>query len=68
MLTPVLIQGVNFNQVTAVKFGSTATVFVRLTSEFILTLVPLGASTGPISVTAGGTTAVSPASFVVRRR
>jgi hypothetical protein len=67
VLTPVLIAGANFNQVTSVKFNGRPTLFVRLNSEYILTIVPFGATTGHVSVTTSAGTAVSPTPFTVWR-
>ena len=62
---PVLITGQRFNGVTAVTFNGTSTLFVRLSSSLILTIVPTGATSGPIAVTADGGTGTSATPFTV---
>jgi uncharacterized repeat protein (TIGR01451 family) len=63
--TEVLIQGASFTGATAVTFNGTSTAFSVLSAEQISTRVPAGASSGPVTVTAPGGTAISPADFVV---
>jgi FG-GAP-like repeat/IPT/TIG domain/Secretion system C-terminal sorting domain len=66
--TSVTIRGTNFNSIPAnniVKFnGSTATV-TSSTVTSITTVVPVGAVTGPITVTVGTQTGTSASNFVV---
>jgi hypothetical protein len=53
--------------VSAVKFNNTnATLWLRYSSTRIMARVPAGATTGKVSVTAGGCTATSAGNFTVR--
>jgi hypothetical protein len=64
----VTITGTNFSTTpanSAVSFNGTAAVVTSCTSTRIVTTVPSGATTGPITVTAGGNGAMSAASFIV---
>jgi YD repeat-containing protein len=66
--TAVTIYGTGFSAVAgqnAVSFNGTAATVASATATQIVTSVPSGATTGPISVTAPGGSAVSSASFVV---
>ncbi|MEY4386725.1 MAG: hypothetical protein RLY20_2008 [Verrucomicrobiota bacterium] len=61
----VVITGTNFNSASVVAFnGTTATFYVDSNTKITAT-VPVGATTGPISVTTPGGTAVSSTSFTV---
>jgi Metallo-peptidase family M12/Calx-beta domain/Domain of unknown function (DUF4214) len=63
--TNVTITGTNFINPTAVNFNGTSSLFtVNSTTEIVAT-VPIGATTGPISVTTASGTAVSTNNFVV---
>ena len=62
----VTIAGTKFNGATSVKFnGKPATWWVRRSSTKIRARVPVGATTGPISVTNGSGTGASSTSFTV---
>ena len=66
--TTVTITGTNFDLTTAnnvVKFNGVAAVVTGSTSTSITTSVPLGAGTGPISVTTSGVTINSTSNFTV---
>jgi hypothetical protein len=66
--TSVTITGSGFTDTTDVAFNGSsvgAGNFTVQTDTQITATVPVGATSGPISVTAGGTTAVSAASFAV---
>jgi large repetitive protein len=64
--TSVTIAGSGFTDVTAVKFnGHAASTYTRDSSTQITAMVPLGATTGRISVTTAGGTTTSTSSFVV---
>jgi IPT/TIG domain len=64
--TSVTISGTGFTDVTAVKFnGHAASTYTRDSSTQITAMVPLGATTGKISVVTAGGTAISATSFVV---
>jgi hypothetical protein len=64
--TSVTITGTNFVGVTAVRFNNTgATSFIVSSPSQIVAVVPAGATTGKISVTAQGGTAASVSDFVV---
>ncbi len=60
----VIITGTNFTSATAVTFNGTSASFTVNSNTQITATVPTGATSGLISVTAGGT-AVSQSSFVV---
>jgi hypothetical protein len=57
--TSVTINGANFLNVTAVRFNGTSTTFNVVSDQQITTTVPLGATTGVISVTTADGTATS---------
>jgi YD repeat-containing protein len=62
----VTIQGQNFSTTPTndtVKFNGAAAVVVSATAATLVVMVPTGATTGPISVTLGGTTVTSAANF-----
>jgi hypothetical protein len=61
----VTITGVNLSGATALSFNGKAAAILTNTATKITTTVPAGATTGTISVTTGGGTAVSVASFKV---
>lgn len=64
----VTITGTNFDLLVAnniVKFNGITAVVTACTATSITTTVPVGATTGPISVTVGGSTAVSATNFTV---
>jgi IPT/TIG domain len=64
--TTVTISGTGFTDVTAVKFnGHAATTWTRDSSIQISAMVPLGATTGRITVTTAGGTATSATNFTV---
>lgn len=63
--TPVKIDGVNLSGATSVKFNGMAADFTMISSAHINTSVPIGATTGKITVTTSGGTATSPSSFTV---
>lgn len=66
----VTVSGTGFSAVLAdntVKFGAIVATVNTATGTQLVVTVPQGASTGPISVTVGATTATSAASYVVRR-
>jgi hypothetical protein len=64
--TSVTISGTGFTDVTAVKFnGHAATTWTRDSSIQISATVPLGATTGRISVTTAGGTTTSATNFTV---
>jgi IPT/TIG domain len=64
--TTVTISGTGFTDVTAVKFnGRAATTWTRDSSIQISAMVPLGATTGRITVTTAGGTATSATNFTV---
>jgi hypothetical protein len=65
--TAVTISGSGFNGATAVSFNGTSATFTVASDTQISTTVPSGATTGRISVTAGGVTATSSTSFKVKR-
>ena len=59
------ITGTNLTGATAVKFNGTDATFSVVSATSITTVVPSGATTGPISVTTPGGTATSASSFTV---
>ena len=64
----VIINGTNFSTTPAnniVKFNGTAAVVTSATASQIVTVVPTGATTGPITVTVGSKTATSATNFTV---
>ncbi|MBB6612666.1 DUF4082 domain-containing protein [Pontibacter sp. Tf4] len=63
----VSIYGSNFNDVKAVYFNNVAAVYAALSPTYIVATVPAGATTGKISVSAAGGTAVSSTSFIVTK-
>ncbi len=63
--TAVTITGANFTGATAVRFNNTAATFTVASSTRIDATVPAGATTGRISVTAGGITDTSSTNFTV---
>jgi hypothetical protein len=64
--TSVTITGTNFTGAAAVRFNNTnATSFVVSSPSQIVAVVPAGATTGKISVTTPGGTAISVSDFVV---
>jgi uncharacterized repeat protein (TIGR01451 family) len=63
--TSVTVFGSSFQGTTAVKFNGTDASFSSVTPSQLTAVVPAGASTGPISVTAPAGTATSAEAFVV---
>jgi uncharacterized repeat protein (TIGR01451 family) len=63
--TSVVITGTDFTAVSAVKFNGTSATFTGDTSAQISAIVPLSATTGAISVVAGGGTGSSAGTFTV---
>jgi YD repeat-containing protein len=66
--TEVTIEGQGFNASPAsdtVAFNGTPATVVSASTTQIVTIVPSGATTGPISVSVGGNTAISPFPFVI---
>ncbi len=66
--TTVTITGTNFSNTTAnniIQFNGTTAVVTASTTTSIITSVPIGATTGTISVSVGGNTATSAANFTV---
>jgi len=63
--TSVVISGSNFTAVSGVKFNGTAATFAGNSSSQITATVPGTATTGTISVIAGGGTATSASAFTV---
>ena len=64
----VMIQGQGFSTTLAengVRFNGTPAGVISATANSLSVLVPVGALTGPVSVTVGSTTAISPNSFTV---
>jgi uncharacterized repeat protein (TIGR01451 family) len=61
----VVISGTDFTAVSAVKFNGTSATFTGDSSSQITATVPVSATTGTISVIAGGGTATSAAPFTV---
>ena len=64
----VTIQGQNFNTTpnsNTVEFNGTAATVTAATANSLTTTVPAGATTGPISVTVGSSTATSSSNFTV---
>ena len=61
-----VVSGANFDTGSAhVAFGGTAAVIAKLTATSITTSVPLGAMTGPVSVSTVAGSAATPYDFVV---
>ena len=63
--TNVTITGINFTNATVVSFNGVPATFVVVNNTTITATVPASATSGPISVTAPGGTAISSASFFV---
>ncbi len=63
--TLVTITGTNLNVVTTVRFNGTAAAFTVVSPTTITALVPPGATSGPISLLAPGSTVTSATSFIV---
>jgi uncharacterized repeat protein (TIGR01451 family) len=63
--TNVVITGTDFTAVSAVNFNGTSSTFTGNTSSQITATVPAGATTGTISVVAGGGTGTSASAFTV---
>ncbi|WP_201979721.1 IPT/TIG domain-containing protein [Hymenobacter rubidus] len=63
--TAVTITGTDFTNASSVRFNGTSAGFVLNSATSISTTVPGGASTGPISVTTPGGSAVSTTNFAV---
>lgn len=60
----VILEGINFGGANSVTFNGTPAVFTVTAPTQIRTIVPVGATTGPISVTTPGGQARSSAQFV----
>lgn len=60
----VTIAGTNFFGTTAVKFNGVAAGFTAYTNDTLVTTVPLGATTGPITVSTRGGNAISSSFFI----
>ncbi len=66
--SPVTITGINFSATPAnnlVKFNGTTAVVTASTTTSITTTVPVGATSGPITVTVSGSTATSSTNFIL---
>jgi M6 family metalloprotease-like protein len=63
--TNVVVSGTNFAGATAVRFNGTSASFTVNNNSQITATVPVGATTGPISVTTPGGTATSLGNFTV---
>lgn len=66
--TTVTVTGAGFGTTlagNAVKFNGAAAVVTSATRTSLIATVPAGATTGPVTVAAGGQTATSPSSFTV---
>ena len=63
--TPVTITGTNLTGATSVKFNGTTATITSNSATQIVTTVPAGATTGPISVTTANGTADSATNFTV---
>jgi len=63
--TTVTITGTNFTGATGVRFNGVIASFVVNSSTKITATIPVGATTGPISITAPGGTVASSTSFTV---
>jgi RHS repeat-associated protein len=61
--TAVTVTGLNFNSITPsdnqISFNGTGSIITSVTATTLTTIVPLGATTGPITVTNSGGTAMS---------
>jgi hypothetical protein len=67
--TSVTLTGTGFGGITTVRFNGTLATFTAGTSTSMSTVVPAGATSGPISVTnSAGSTGTSAASFTVKSR
>jgi hypothetical protein len=60
-----MIDGVNFNRVVEVRFNTDVALFTAVSPFQVIATVPLGATTGPISVTTSLGTAVASVPFRV---
>jgi hypothetical protein len=61
----ITINGVNFTRASAVQFNGINASFTILSSSVINAIVPAGNTTGPISVTNPGGTAISATNFLL---
>ncbi len=61
----VTIDGINFTGVTSVKFGNTPASATPVSDTQLSATVPIGASTGPISITGNSTTFTTSSNFTV---
>ena len=63
--TVVTLKGTLFTGTTAVRFNGTISAFTFISDSILTAVVPAGASTGVLTVTANGNTGTSTANFVV---
>ena len=63
--TSVTISGTNFTGATAIRFNGVSASFTLSSATAIQATVPVGATTGPLTVTTPGGTATSASSFTV---
>ena len=63
--TTVTVRGHSFTNATAVRFNGVAASFSSVTSTQLVAVVPVGASTGPLTVVTPDGTGAGPVSFVV---
>jgi len=66
--TTVVITGYNLSHATQVAFNGTLSTIVSDSATKIVTTVPVGATTGPVSVTIASNTAISSQTFKVTKR
>lgn len=66
--TTVTVNGYNFTGTTAVQFNGVNAGFSSLTDTQLVTAVPFGASTGPLTITTSEGTVAGPVNFIVTTR